>query len=253
MSLVQEVMDRKDRPAYVKFVREAIEDPVASRQKGMYVARDVDIACITPPYSKDIIKFEVPTWFENMQNDVRNGRMPSEWAQQYRDKYEAWKRGEELPLDGSAIKGWAVASPAAQETLLRMGILTVEDLAGINDEGIRRIGMGGVDLKHKAVAWLQAAKDRGPLVQEVAALKSENSRLSGDVANLTTKVEELMAALKAQPVRQAQTFQVDPIEPPPSVIPVSERAQLEADYRAKFGRAPHPSSNDATLRARLEE
>lgn len=252
MDVIENVMNRKERPAYVKFTREAQEDPVASRQKGIYVARDVDIACITPPYSKDVMKFEVNQWFQNMRLDVTNGRMPQEWEQQYHEKYDAWKKGEELPLDGVPIKGWAVASPAQQETLLRMNILTVEDLALINDEGVRRIGMGGVDLKHKAVAWLQAAKDRGPITQEIAAVKKENLQLQSEVATLKSQVETLMAQVKIAP-RPAAIEAADLLDTPNSVVPVSERETLEAQYRVKHGRSPHPSTNIETLRARLEE
>lgn len=255
MTIAQDLLNRKERPAYVKFVREAIQDPVASRDRGMYVARDIDIACITPPYSRDVMKFEVKTWFEQMRTDVINGRMPEDWEQQYHAKYDAWKKGEELPLDGVPIKGWAVASPAQQETLLRMGILTVEDLAAVNDEGLRRIGMGGIDLKNKAVAWLQAAKDKGPLTQEVAAVKAENQRLETELVALRSKFDEVMAALRVQNPALAQSAVAPSMvdELPASVVPVSEKDRLVGDYRAKFGRAPHPNSTVETLRARLQD
>lgn len=254
MDVIENVMNRKERPAYVKFVREAQEDHAASREKGIYVARDVDIACITPPYSKDVMKFEVNQWFSNMRLDVTNGRMPQEWEQQYHEKYDAWKKGEELPLDGVPIKGWAVASPAAQETLLRMNILTVEDLALINDEGIRRIGMGGVDLKTKAIAWLQAAKDRGPITQEIAAVKKENEQLKGELGTLRAQVETLMTQARVAPTRSPVAIEAsDLLDTPNSVVPVSEREGLEAQYRVRHGRSPHPSTNIETLRARLAE
>lgn len=249
MSIAEDLLNRKERPAYVKFVREAQEDPVASRREGRYVGRDVDIACITPPYSRDVMKFEVAQWFEQMRNDVVNGRMPQEWADQYHAKYEAWKKGEELPLDGVPIKGWQVASPAQQETLLRMGILTVEDLAHVNDEGIRRIGMGGIDLKNKAVTWLQAAKDKGPITQENAELKRKVASMETELHSIRAKLEEAIAALQSRAPRREAV--VD--ELPASVVPVDDRDRLVADYRAKFGKNPHPNANTETIRARLQE
>lgn len=252
MDIVQSIAERKERPAYVRFIREAVEDPAASRQQGRFVARDMDIAVITPPYSKDSTKHEIAQWFENMRADVRNGRMPEEWEQQYHAKYDAWKKGEEIPLDGVPIKGWAVAGPAQQEVLLRMGILTVEDLAGINDEGIRRIGMGGVDLKNKAVAWLRSAKDLGPVTQENAALKSQLARQDLELASLREVVEQLKTQITAP--RAADPVSAG-VELPATVVPisVSPKDQLVADYRAKFGRNPHPAASEETLRARLEE
>ena len=194
MSIVGEVADRADRPAYVRFERVAVEDKVASDAAGHYVARDVDFALVTPPYSKDIFKAKAAQWLENMRQEVRNGRIPQEWADHYTKAYKSWQDGQEMPLNGTAIRGWGVISPAQQETLIRMNILTVEDLSGINDEGVRRIGMGASELKAKATAWLSQLKDKGPLTQEVAALKSENALLRANLESLEARV----AALGAQ-------------------------------------------------------
>ncbi len=126
----------------------------------------------------------------NMEQDVTNGRMPAEWRDRYVLQLEAWRNGQELPPEGTPIRGWGVISPAQQEMLTRINILTVEDLAGVNDEGLRRIGMGALDLKNKAVAWMAQLADKGPLTIEVAGLKAEN-------ASLRTSIETMSAQLKA--------------------------------------------------------
>lgn len=197
MAAVGELLERKDRPAYVRFVRRPVEDKAASLAAGHYIAKDVDWALITPPYSKDVVELKVEAWLKNLVLDVQNDRLPKAWADSYRDAYDKWKRGEEMPLNGTAIRGWGMIGPAQQETLVRMNILTVEDLAAVNDEGIRRIGMGAIDLKNKATAWIQQNKDRGPLVQEVAAVKAENAALRVSVQGLTDQVERLMQQLKS--------------------------------------------------------
>ena len=197
MSNVGDFADRKERPAYVRFERIAVEDKAASLREGHYVARDLDMVLITPPYSKDVFKNKAPQWIENMKQDVQNGRMPQQWMDDYLKAYEHFKRGEEIPLNGTPIKGWGVLSPAQQETLIRMNVLTVEDLAGINDEGVKRVGMGGLDLKNKAQAWLAQLKDKGPITQEMAALKSENLLLKANVETLTGQVQSLAAQVRA--------------------------------------------------------
>lgn len=213
MSIVGELADRQERPAYVRFERVAVEDKVASVREGHYVAHDVDMALITPPYSKDVFKTKVTQWFENMKQDVQNGRMPQKWADDYIESYNHWKKGEELPLSGTPIKGWGVISPAQQETLIRMNVLTVEDLGGINDEGIKRIGMGGMDLKNKANAWLAQLQDKGPLTQEVSAMKAENSLLRANVDTLTQQVQALMAQVRASQGLASQPAMVTAPEP----------------------------------------
>lgn len=200
MSIVGAVSERGDRPAYVRFVRRAVEDKAASLREGRYVAKDVDYALITPPYSKDCIEIKVSQWKLNMEQDVANNRLPAEWRDNYLKQHDAWSNGQELPPVGMAIRGWTVLSPAQQETLIRMNILTVEDLAAINDEGLRRIGMGAMDLKNKAVAALQATKDHGPLIQQVSALQGENKSLKEQLAALTEQVTLLNRAVAAQAI-----------------------------------------------------
>ena len=151
---VGELISREERPAYVRFERRPMEDKAASIREGRYVAKDVDFALVTPPYSKDCVEYKVEQWLINMERNVRDGRIPEKWADQWKASYNSWKNGQEMPLSGTPIKGWGVLSPAQQQTLIAMNCLTVEDLAGINDEGLRRIGMGAIELRDKAKNWL---------------------------------------------------------------------------------------------------
>lgn len=223
MSMIADVLDREQRPAYVTFERIPVEDKAASLSAGHYVAKDVDYVNITPPYSKDIFKQKVQAWMDQLKADVANERMPKTWADGYEAAYRAWQTGQELPLSGTAIRGWGVISPAQQETLVKMNIRTVEDLAGVNDEGIRRIGMGAVELKQKAIAWLAQLKDKGPLTQEMAALRTENANLRGDLDRALDAIERLQSyvvkpateAIAAEDILEDESEQI--VNEPPIV------------------------------------
>lgn len=196
MSSVGLMNDRKERPAYVRFERRAIEDRSVKSVGGRWPKKDVDYALVTPPYSKDIFEAVASEWLDQMGAEVRNGRLPEEWLDRYRMQYEKWLQGQELPLDGEPILGWGVISPAQQSNLIAINIRTVEDLAGVNDEGVRRIGMGGGELRDKAKAWLSQMKDKGPLTQENATLRSENITLKSTNESLTARNKELAERLE---------------------------------------------------------
>jgi hypothetical protein len=251
MSTVGSVNDREDRPAYIRFEIVPIEDKAASLATGHYVAKDIEYALITPPYSKDVFKIKVPQWKLNMQQDVSNGRLPEQWMHGYLKAYEMWKKGQEMPLNGTAIKGWGVISPAQQETLIRMSILTVEDLAAVNDEGLRRIGMGAGDLKNKAKGWLSQLQDKGPLTQEIASVRNENAILKGAVASLEIQVKALMeSSQNAQPYAakvEAGITAGDILEDDAPAI----NANLHAQYENKFGKPPHHRMKEETIREAL--
>lgn len=193
MSSVGDFVGRKEQPAYVRFERRAVEDKAATKASndGTVKYKDIDYALVTPPYSRDVHEQKVDVWLGQMKREASNGRLPHEWCDRYEEAYRRWKAGEEMPLDGTPIKGWPVISPAQQKTIIALNILTVESLAAANDEGCRRIGMGAVELKNKANAWLKQAKDKGPLTIENAALKDEVVSLKARNEKLEERVREL--------------------------------------------------------------
>lgn len=245
MALIAELTERKERPAYVRFETVAEEDKAASIAQGHYVAKDVDYALITPPYSKDVFKIKIAQWKQNMEQDVNNGRLPDAWRDQYLKAYEKWKAGQEVPLNGIPIKGWGVISPAQQQTLIAMSVLTVEDLAQINDEGLRRIGMGSVELKAKAKAWLSQLHDKGPLTQENAALKAKVSILEKTVEDMQARLAEMQERMGRKDEPATASISADDI--------IDEDEDPAKRYEKKFGKPPHHRMKPETILKALEE
>lgn len=187
---------RQERPPYVTFERKPQEDRNATISQGRYMTRDVDFAIITPIGSKDRIPKQVDDWFKELEVMVQEERMPAAWLDQWRQAYAAWKRGEELPVNGTPIKGWQMLSPSQQANVIGANILTVEDLAQATAEAQQRIGMGAIELKQKAEAWLKAASGPGALAAENAALRGENARLKGQVKGLEDQLREAHGELR---------------------------------------------------------
>lgn len=249
--------ETKDLPPILKFVREPVEDAAASAAAGHYVARDVDYVVVYPRFSAgNNSKFKIAAWKSNMENDVRNNRFRREWMEQALHDYELWSKGQEIPLRGVPIKGWGVISPAQQETLIRLNILTVEDLSACNDEGMRRIGMGAVELKTKAGAWLAQLQDKGPLTQEIAALKNNNALLQANVETLTRQVAELLAQAKAgqgfSPQQVADQVRQETGIAASDILDENTDDLVE-QYRSKFGQPPHHRMKRETIERALRE
>ena len=256
MSAVNDVLDRTERPPYVRFERIAVEDKAASLREGRYVAKDIDMALVTPPYSKDIFKQKAGDWLKEMRRQVQMQRMPQEWSTHFEKQYEAFQNGQTVPLVGTAIRGWGVISPAQQENLIRMNILTVEDLAVINDEGLRRIGMGSIDLKNKAKAWLVQLQDKGPLTIEMASLKTHNENLKNSLASMQLQLERLLA----QQHFQDAAIEMKPMEIQPlitaiaaaDILPATGTAMtIQEQYAKKFGKPPHHRMKPETIEEAL--
>lgn len=260
---VGDLITHEERPPYVRFERQVVEDKAASLIAGRYVGRDVDFVFVTPPGSKDEMVAKVDRWFENTERNVRDGRTNSTWLDLWKDGYKRWKNGQEVPLNGSAIRGWGLISPAQQETLIRLQIRTIEDLSALNDEGLHRIGMGALELKNKAKSWLQANKDHGPLVSKLTSIEQENRILQSQVETLGAQVAALLSGKNFQPQVAAQSEEItaaDLLEdeiPEKAVelaverlIPILTPAQ---QYEAKFGKKPHHRMKPESILAALKE
>lgn len=193
---------QKPRMAYVRFEKRPIENRTLSMSKGHYVTTDVDFAIITPTGSKDTVIRRVDEWFVYLDQQVVEERVPPEWVEKYKMAYEKFKKGEEIPLDGTAIKGWPVLSPAQQQNLIALGIRTVEDLAQINQEAIARIGMGAMALKEKAKNWLEAANNVGKLAERMTAFELQLGEMSE--RNRTLEDQNRLLRQKLEEVQQVK-------------------------------------------------
>lgn len=105
------------------------------------------------------------------QSDVWEALIPA---------YEAWKKNEQMPVNGTPIGNWPPITKRLAEVMKTNGFLSVEDLSKANDADLGRIGMGALALRDKA--------------REFVALKVD-TKSAGQIDTLKKQVEELTARL----------------------------------------------------------
>ena len=196
-AIASDLETRNGKPAFVSFHTIAKEQKKESEEAGRFVAKDVDMVTVRQLGATDSVVFKVEQWLKQNELDVQGGRLAESHARAYAESYKRWKAGQEMPVSGTPIKSWPVISPAQVEILLRVGLRTVEDLADLNDEGLRKIGMGAVELKNKAKNWMAASLDKGKITQDMTALQRTNEQLLNTVTTLTAKIEAMQAEMKA--------------------------------------------------------
>jgi hypothetical protein len=199
LELASDLAKQSGKPAYIEFSTVAKQLKKRSEEEGRYVAIDIDMVTVRQIGGTDSSMFEVESWLKQNRVDVTGGRLPEEHADYYAKAYARWKSGQEIPLEGTPIKSWPVISPSQVKLLLDIGIRTVEDLAGINDEVKARIGMGAGTLKNKAMSWIAQSQDKGTITMQMSSLQQENETLRLNLASLTEQVEALRSDRKAAP------------------------------------------------------
>lgn len=186
---------KEDRPPYVMYELVAEEDREATIASGVYSTKDVVYAMVTPQGSKDRIPRRADEWFQNLEQQVREGRFPLAWLDAFRGQFKLWKEGVAPPINGTAVELWPAVSPAQIKALQNAMVRTVEDLAVANEEAIARLGMGGRALKQRAIDWLTAAEGPGKVAEQMSALRAENASLKAINENFAEKLKKFEAQL----------------------------------------------------------
>lgn len=198
----------KARPPHLAFSTLAVENRQKSLDEKRPVFDNIVHVTITAIGSKDSVTKPALPWLEMCDQQVREERLPPEWAMKYRSAYEHFLRGEEAPVNGIPIGMWEGISPAERASCKAIHILTVEDLAVANEEAKRRLGMGALDLVSRAKKYLDAASGPGALLAENRDLQEKYKASEAR----RTALEERVMALEAKFGAEVKTV-VEAVKP----------------------------------------
>lgn len=202
-------MTERRRPsrANAQFFIEAVEQKAKSKQAGRPIFDDVEMVRISVPGSK------LTTVVNRVTDDHR-----SRFAQEY----AAFKQGveDQCGMVGTPLSEWPMMNPSKIRELNFFEVFTVDQVAALTDEALSHIGSGSRELRDQARAYLERADDSAINTQLAAQnqeLREEVERLTGTVAELAAKIEELAPGLvptnDAAPVPEPETQKRRPGRP----------------------------------------
>lgn len=119
--------------------------------------------------------------------------------------YEAFMRGEEHKVEGLPVGEWGMITRSEAESLKRMGVATVEQLATSPELLIERMGNRGDILRRKARAFLEAAKGDGKIVEELEMLRKKVETLENHVKERDNALQVLQAKLEGKSKRTKES------------------------------------------------
>lgn len=133
---------------------------------------------------------------ERPVRDSDKMRWPQQWA--------AYKNNQQYrPANGTPLEDWPRIDTATCAKLKALEFHTVEQIAGASDAQIQRIGMGGYDLRTKAIAFIEQAKDSSFAQKQADELALRDQRIA-DQDELLAKMAARLEALEKKPVRQKE-------------------------------------------------
>lgn len=107
-----------------------------------------------------------------------------------RPHYEAWKSGQEMPLDGTPLAAWNALQAEQAEVLRSRGVKTIEDVASLTDSMIEGIPVPRLrDMRRQAAAFLESSD-----ATRAAAMMAEKD---AQIANAQSQIAEQGDQIKA--------------------------------------------------------
>lgn len=113
--------------------------------------------------------------------------------------YDAWKKGQETPVDGTPLSAWPGCHSGEAERFAMMRIYTVQDVAAMTDGDLDRFGMGGREKRALAVAFLKAG-DSAKLAAESEAQKTEIRDLRAELDEALASIRDLKAKVGGEEI-----------------------------------------------------
>lgn len=174
-----------DDKLFVVFTMKAVKNGFKSEQEGRPIFDDVAHVRIQVPGDKTQI-----TERESTPDDQE--RWPKQW--------ERFQKQMTQSPEGTPVEQWPQLTVSLAMELKAMGIMTVEQLAGISDTSALKF-MGGMELRKRADAFLKVSKDTA----EAQRLAVANEELEQRLASQDAIIRDLAAQVKAlRPSKEAQ-------------------------------------------------
>jgi len=196
----------------LRFFKKAVPNGLKSQEAGRPIFDQVDFISIIVPGSRD----------------ERIRKVDAEIRQRFGPQYEHWLRTQEQPPEGTPLDEIPWLNVAQVAEMLALNIKTLEQLAGLSDTAVQHMRMGGMDLRKKAIAYIEAGKSSAELTRSVARiseLERECARLQDTVTAVNARYEALLKTQEAQ--APAPTIAPAPQPPPAPSVDIAALIRAE--------------------------
>jgi hypothetical protein len=166
-----------DRALLVRFMMREKQDQTASRAEGRPIFKDTEYIEIRVAGKRD-------------PQVCRPARQADK--DRFPEHYRRFQLRMEEPTEGTPLSQWPMISRSQCEELSFFSIKTVEQLAEMADSNCSNI-RGGLDLKYKAIGWLEKA-DESKLLAEKEQLQQRVDDQAAQIEQLQAQMNELLAA-----------------------------------------------------------
>ncbi len=154
---------------FVRFYSDAVEIKAESEKEGRPIFKDMaHIQKIIPGDQTNVIERVAK------EHDMR--MFPKQW--------EDYQRQNKEGVTGTPLEQWPQITRSQVKEAKYLEVHTVEQMAELSETSCQRLGMGFIELRNKAKAYLQAAQGTAA----ATAQEAENQRLRDEMEALKAQI-----------------------------------------------------------------
>lgn len=202
-------------PVQPRFHIEPVKDEQASAEQGRPIFRNEERVQFILPGSPNQPVF----------------RVLDEHRERWPEQYAAFRRGEEMSVEGTPLEQWPILTRAMVLELKALGVHSVEQASQLPDTAVQRIGRGGYQLRERAKAYLDDA-DACALSER---LNRENEALNARISAQDRQIAEL------KELSDRTHGQLMALQNQPNPVATFVQGSNDPMERARQGMAPTPS------------
>ena len=183
---MQPQLTQNIRPTVV-FRNNATPNEAKTKEAGRPIYDDMEVCDIFFP---GMVKERVPTCRALDQADwtddpIMGTRRPRTYMEKYQEEYQAFKAGAAQTASGTPIDELPFLTEGKRLELKHgLKIFTAEQLASLDGLGLKALGVGGRDLRDRAIAYLQAASEGADAAHLRDALADRDAQLAAMQAQI---------------------------------------------------------------------
>ena len=180
-----------DENLVVLFRHMASENHTKTLTEGRPIFDDVEVCEIRSPGSKDVKvarSTEVCGWVDD---PYTGSQRKLTYAERFKHQYQQFKASAAQTKTGTPLDIVPFLTDGRRAELRAQNVYTVEQLADIEGAELKNLGIGGREMKNKAMEYIAEGLSLAPnkqMLAELEALRARNAILEEDaVALLATK------------------------------------------------------------------
>jgi hypothetical protein len=176
----------------VTFFNHTIVNPSKTAQEGRPIFDDVVVCQIRTPGGRNTVPvFPALAFCGWIDDPITGEQKPQTYAERFSKQYRQFKEQQQQTISGTPIDYAPFLTEGKRAELRAMAVYTIEQLAHIDGQELKNLGLQGREWKNLAIEYLVESKSGASIETmraELEALRAANQVLQDDNEQMKTLV-----------------------------------------------------------------